>query len=60
MDLLQKFKPILYLHNKELTTPMNLDEQISKSELCVGGKLKEIKTRKCFQKEYKEYEPSLN
>jgi hypothetical protein len=43
MDLLQKFKPILYLHNKELTTPMNLDEQISKSELCVGGKLKEVR-----------------
>ena len=41
-------KPILYLHNKELTTPMNLDEQISKSELCVGEKLKEARTVTCI------------
>ena len=41
-NLLHRFAPVLYIHPKELTSPMSLDDYISNCELCVGGKTKKI------------------
>lgn len=41
-DLLNRFIPVLYLHPKELTSPISVDDYINNCELCVGGKKKRI------------------
>ena len=41
-DLLNRFIPILYLHPKEETSPISIENYIENSELCIGGKRKKI------------------
>jgi len=40
--LLNRFIPILYLHPKELTSPISVEKYIENCELCIGGKKKKM------------------